>query len=191
MRSQQEAEKAEQQRIKNLVLNYDLNDDPTDGELPAFHYVQSSNKTTRLVGTGSLNRGLRVRDALGYGQPQRSTAQSRLSDEENITPPASDDSRNDSFTDETGPYDGIHATTGPRYDKSGNTRQKQRARKLQLGDIDWYGKNHPTPPANPLERKEGEHSLDQYIVDKKSNRGRGSRFKRGGGGRGRGLSSQG
>ncbi|EME47596.1 hypothetical protein DOTSEDRAFT_69517 [Dothistroma septosporum NZE10] len=64
MRSQQQAEKAEQQRIKNLVLNYDLNDDQADGS-----------------------------------------------------------------------YDSLHGV--PRFDKSGNTRSKQRARKLQLGDIDW------------------------------------------------------
>lgn len=34
MKSQQQAEKEEQQRIKNLVLNYDLqqNDEPQDGE---------------------------------------------------------------------------------------------------------------------------------------------------------------
>ncbi|KJX97909.1 nonsense-mediated mRNA decay factor (Upf2) like protein [Zymoseptoria brevis] len=64
MRSQQQAEKAEQQRIKNLVLNYDLTDDQQDGA-----------------------------------------------------------------------FDTLHGA--PRYDKSGNTRSKQRARKLQLGDIDW------------------------------------------------------
>ena len=57
MRTQQQAERAEQQRIKNLVLNYDLGDDQHDGEEPAFHYVQSPNgQHTRLVGKGSLNR---------------------------------------------------------------------------------------------------------------------------------------
>ncbi|KAF2722866.1 ARM repeat-containing protein [Polychaeton citri CBS 116435] len=62
MRTQQQAERAEQQRIKNLVLNYDLTDDTnqTDGEEPAFHYVRSPNsKRARLVGKGSLNRGLK------------------------------------------------------------------------------------------------------------------------------------
>lgn len=64
MRTQQQAERAEQQRIKNLVLNYDLTDDQQDGAI-----------------------------------------------------------------------DGLHGP--PRHDKSGNSRSKQRARKLQLGDIDW------------------------------------------------------
>ena len=40
-----------------------------------------------------------------------------------------------SLTDGSGPFETIH--NQPRYDKSGNTRSKQRARKLQLGDIDW------------------------------------------------------
>lgn len=60
MRTQQQAERAEQQRIKNLVLNYDLSEDQQDGEAPAFLYVTSPNsKRTRLVGTGSLNKSLR------------------------------------------------------------------------------------------------------------------------------------
>jgi len=45
MRSQQQAEKEEQQRIKNLVLNYDLRDENegTDGELP-FPYEPNPNR---------------------------------------------------------------------------------------------------------------------------------------------------
>lgn len=159
MRSQQQAEKAEQQRIKNLVLNYDLNDDQADGDsLPAFHYVQSTKNSVRLVGTGSINKSLNI-----PGRSQHSTK----SDEENITPHDSDnDDASRPFTDETGSYDSLHGV--PRYDKSGNTRSKQRARKLQLGDIDWYGTHRSSTASTPAERPEGHHSLDQYVVDKKS-----------------------
>lgn len=74
MRSQQQAERAEQQRIKNLVLNYDLNDDQHDGEEPAFHYILSPNsKRTRLVGKGTLNASLRTRNGDG-GQFQHATS---------------------------------------------------------------------------------------------------------------------
>ncbi|KAF2402004.1 ARM repeat-containing protein [Trichodelitschia bisporula] len=69
MRTQQQAEKEEQQRIKNLVLNYDLRDE---------------------------NEGPDGLEKL----PQN-------------------------------PY------TQPRLDKAGNTRSNQRARKLQLSDVDW------------------------------------------------------
>lgn len=57
MRSQQEQARAEQQRIKNLVLNYDLrDDDPNDGE-SSFHYIMQPNTNrTVLVGKGALNR---------------------------------------------------------------------------------------------------------------------------------------
>ncbi|KAG9730596.1 hypothetical protein KCU73_g11814, partial [Aureobasidium melanogenum] len=64
MRSQQEQARAEQQRIKNLVLNYDLRDeDPNDGE-SSFHYVlQPNTNRTVLVGKGALNQPLLPRDS--------------------------------------------------------------------------------------------------------------------------------
>lgn len=57
MRTQQQAEDAERQRIKSLVLNYDLRDeDQVDGE-SAFHYKLSPNKNRiRLPGKGLLNQ---------------------------------------------------------------------------------------------------------------------------------------
>jgi regulator of nonsense transcripts 2 len=136
MRSQQEAERAEQQRIKNLVLNYDLMDDH-DGEEPAFHYVQSTDsKRQILVGKGYLNKSLQPRNE--SGQTQRSTSSDENGSGDFVNP--SDDvqlKRQDSFADEVGTIDHSHGQ--PRQDKSGNSRSKQRARKLQLGDIDWYG----------------------------------------------------
>ena len=64
MRSQQEQARAEQQRIKNLVLNYDLrDDDPNDGE-SSFHYIlQPNTNRTVLVGKGALNRSRPPRDS--------------------------------------------------------------------------------------------------------------------------------
>jgi regulator of nonsense transcripts 2 len=145
MRSQQQAEKAEQQRIKNLVLNYDLTDDQQDGESPSFHYVQSSHKpnSVRLVGMGSLNSKVPKMP----GQSQHSTRHEAILQSpfsiEAITPPASAIKRQDSITDDSGSFDTLHSA--PRYDKSGNTRSKQRARKLQLGDFDWYDKHKHRP----------------------------------------------
>lgn len=168
MRSQQQAEKAEQQRIKNLVLNYDLTDDQQDGESPSFHYVQCAHNpnSVRLVGMGSLN-GKRPSTP---GQSQHSTTREaglhKPLSVEAITPPdSSTKPRQDSITDESGAFDTLHGA--PRYDKSGNTRSKQRARKLQLGDIDWYDKTKQPDP----DRQQCQVSLDQYVVDKKSTRG--------------------
>lgn len=98
MKTQQAAEREEQQRIKNLVLNYDLRDgEDQDGDFllpslprnPNIHYA---------------NTGL----------------------------------------------DKAAATNHSRPDKSGNNRSGQRARKLQLSDVDWYEKNKSLHSAAPL-----------------------------------------
>ncbi|KAK5175510.1 mRNA decay protein [Saxophila tyrrhenica] len=144
MRSQQEAERAEQQRIKSLVLNYELTDEH-DGEEPAFHYVQSSNnKRTIIVGNGILNKSLKPRVASGPTQHVTSCNENERRDSPTATTPPEHTQlkRQDSFADETGSIDHLHGQG--RQDKSGNTRSKQRARKLQLGDIDWYDKRSHT-----------------------------------------------
>lgn len=181
MRTQQQAEKAEQQRIKNLVLNYDLTDDQQDGESPNFHYIPSSRNPgqVRLVGTGSLNSKVYVKR---QGQSQHSTTSGEENNSPHSSSSPSDDSttqQQSSLTDETGSFDTLHGA--PRYDKSGNTRSKQRARKLQLGDIDWYGNRSSSAVSAVSAPPEGQASLDQYVVDdnnkKKSMRGgRGGSF---------------
>jgi regulator of nonsense transcripts 2 len=86
MKTQQAAEREEQQRIKNLVLNYDLRDgEDQDGEdilapIPLNTNIHNS------------NAGLDKAAATNYTRP----------------------------------------------DKSSNNRSGQRARKLQLSDVDWY-----------------------------------------------------
>ena len=158
MRSQQEAERAEQQRIKSLVLNYDLTDDPHDGEEPAFHYIQSSNSNrTVLVGRGHLNKSLRP---IYNGQPQRSTMPDVDRDRDADISIESTIQRHDSFADNSGHID--HPHSQPRQDKSGNSRSKQRARKLQLGDIDWYGNRSFTAQQAP------QAGLDTFIQQKRS-----------------------
>lgn len=151
MRNQQEAERAEQQRIKNLVLNYDLTDDQNDGiPQPNFHYVHSRNGTrTRLVGNGSLNKSLAPPPFFrAGGRSQRSTSSGIKDDDDDdgnakkpvhpgpLSPPTVNDPRLlDSFADDPGSFESLHGQ--PRIDKSGNTRSKQRSRKLQLSDVDW------------------------------------------------------
>lgn len=90
MRSKQQAEKEEQQRIKNLVLNYDLRDDnDTEGESPFSYHLQPNPNRKRTETTQGLDKTHNV-----YAQP--------------------------------------------RLDKGGNNRSHQRARKLQLSDVNWY-----------------------------------------------------
>lgn len=167
MRSQQQAERAEQQRIKNLVLNYDLNDDQHDGEEPAFHYILSPNsKRTRLVGKGTLNKSLSTKNGNGRQSQHSTIAFEKRDSLAPIVPNSASDlsAQPETFTDETGHID--HPHSQPRQDKSGNSRSKQRARKLQMGDInDWYGKIIRSAPTEvpPTEQV----SLEAYVKEKK------------------------
>ncbi|KAF2010357.1 ARM repeat-containing protein [Aaosphaeria arxii CBS 175.79] len=92
MRSKQQAEKEEQQRIKNLVLNYDLRDDnDADGESPFLYTLQPNYNKVQP----------RTKSSQGLEKTHNVYAQ-------------------------------------PRVDKAGNNRTNQRARKLQLSDVNWY-----------------------------------------------------
>lgn len=150
------------------MLNYELNDDQHDGEEPSFHYIHSPNsKRTRLVGKGSLNKSLRPKEER-RGQSQHSTSSDDKENDSSLpTLTQPDIKRQDSFTDETGSID--HSYGQPRLDKSGNSRTKQRARKLQLDQIDWYGRSRSTPSDPPLQQQT---SLEDFIRAKSGQRGR-------------------
>ena len=163
------------------MLNYDLTDDQHDGEEPSFHYVQSPNsKRTRLVGKGSLNKSLKPRCEDG-GQSQRSTSLDERPPTASLLIsdlfPQPEPKRQDSFTDEIGHIDALHIQG--RQDKSGNSRSKQRARKLQLGDIDWYG-DRSRSATSDSQPPQAQTSLDEFVKEKKPQCGSGGsgRFHR-------------
>ena len=112
MRTQQEAEKAEQQRIKSLVLNYDLRDEgeADGGECSHFHNTYITPNRSRRPFTEI---------AAQLGVPDKQHTQT--------------------------PY------VAPRVDKAGNQRSNQRARKLQLSDVDWYADKSSLPTTTPTE----------------------------------------
>lgn len=197
MRTQQQAEREEQQRIKNLVLNYDLTDDQQDGEAPSFHYVQNpSNNRVRLVGKGNLNQSLPKRNNRG-GQIQQLTIpgagtsphqmhtggeKRRVSADSGYSSPSplsafTRPSQAATMTQAIPYADGTEGAIESqphiqpaRMDKSGNTRSKQRSRKLQLGDIDWYGRQ--TTPTPTRDQPASQISLDSYVVNKSRNHGK-------------------
>lgn len=128
MKSQKEAERAEQQRIKNLVLNYDLQDSSTDAgtdtaisdyfsppnpnfrhQRPAGFPLVPLNENT--LAHNYLSKGLGgEKHASSHHQHNASLQQSSTSNNSIARPP----------------------------DKSGTNRSGHRARKLQLSDVDWY-----------------------------------------------------
>ncbi|KAF2837357.1 ARM repeat-containing protein [Patellaria atrata CBS 101060] len=115
MRTQQQAERAEQQRIKSLVLNYDLRDenDIDNGEsaisFNRSHNFFLPNYKTKISVNSQLSR-------------------TKAHTEYYESPGSIDKANNASY----GPV------RGERVDKAGNTRSNQRSRKLQLSDVDWY-----------------------------------------------------
>ena len=128
MKSQKEAERAEQQRIKNLVLNYDLQDSSTDAgtenAIPDFFSHPNPNlRNQRPAGFPLvpldentfahryLSEGMAAeKHGSSHHQHNASLHQSSASNHSNARPA----------------------------EKSGTNRSGHRARKLQLSDVDWY-----------------------------------------------------
>ena len=128
MKSQKEAERAEQQRIKNLVLNYDMQDSSTDAGTDNiisdyFSHPNPNLSNRRPAGFplapldentlahSSVSKGLSgEKHGSSHHQHNASLHQSSASSVSNARPT----------------------------DKTGTNRSGHRARKLQLSDVDWY-----------------------------------------------------
>ena len=117
MKNQQDAERAEQQRIKNLVLNYDLQgsnteQSGTDNDL-YFDYFSHPNPNLKheiTVAHKDSSQGL-------GGDKHQHNASLHQSSPNNAN---------------------------ARPEKPSSTRGGHRARKLQLCDVDWYDRRSPS-----------------------------------------------
>lgn len=123
MKNQQEAERAEQQRIKNLVLNYDLQGSNaeqtgTDNDL-YFDYFSNPNPN---VPYGFMIAHKGSSKGLGAERHQHNPSL-HLSSQSN-------------------------ANAKPA-DKPSSNRSGQRARKLQLKDVDWYDRGSHSSSSSP------------------------------------------
>ncbi|MCJ1474487.1 hypothetical protein MMC13_003145 [Lambiella insularis] len=121
MKSQKEAERAEQQRIKNLVLNYDLQDtadhDGIDNSLSQYFSQPNPNFPKPRFESPITVAHDHTSQGLGGGEKHSSSYHQHNASLHQSTP--------------------NHANARPA-DKSGTNRSGQRARKLQLSDVDWY-----------------------------------------------------
>jgi len=110
MKSQQAAEREEQQRIKSLVLKYDLREgEEQDGDTQLEPLHLNTNVHNSTIGIDKV------------------------------------------------------ATANARPDKSSNNRSGQRARKLQLSDVDWYGtKKNPSFAVRDITQTKSEHQPPPY-----------------------------
>ena len=115
MKNQQEADRAEQQRIKNLVLNYDLQGSSTEQSGTKndlyFDCFSRPNPNLSYETTHTHNGSYQ-----GFGG-ERHQHNASL----HQAPPS-------------------NATARPPTDKPSSNRSGQRSRKLQLSDVDWYGR---------------------------------------------------
>ena len=123
MKTKKEAERAEQQRIKNLVLNYDLQDSNaeqtgTDNGI-YLNYFSQPNPNIPLVSVHTNTHNALSEGPGGVGEKHGASHH-----QHNVSLHPSSSTPNN---------------TNPRpADKSGTNRSGQRARKLQLSDVDWY-----------------------------------------------------
>lgn len=117
MKSQKEAERAEQQRIKNLVLNYDLTDSNADRSGTDCDYFSHPNPNihvsplSKLLTHNDQTEGL---DGEKYVSPHH---QHNSSLQQSSTPNQSTNTRSS--------------------DRTSSNRRSQQARKLQLSDVGW------------------------------------------------------
>ncbi|KAL8673275.1 MAG: hypothetical protein Q9168_002313 [Polycauliona sp. 1 TL-2023] len=121
MKSQKEAERAEQQRIKNLVLNYDLSDSSAEQagteDCLYLDYFSHPNPNISLHSTSKSVAHQNLCQGLGGEKQQPSPHPINAP----LQQPAITNGAN---------HAAVH--------RSGGGRRGQQARKLQLSDVDWY-----------------------------------------------------
>ncbi|KAL8816116.1 MAG: hypothetical protein Q9223_004822 [Gallowayella weberi] len=126
MRSQKEAERAEQQRIKNLVLNYDLSDSGMDqaGTENNLYLDYFSHPNPNLSHVKKLEQAAHESLCQGLGGEKQQPSPHSINAPLHQSPVSNG------------------ANHGP-LNRSGGGRRGQQARKLQLSDVDWYGVAKP------------------------------------------------
>ncbi len=136
VKSKREAERAEQQRIKNLVLNYDLQESNADqsgidDHLCLKHFSQPN---PNLKNT--------------QGKPPKSGtfAHNNL--------PKGPDGMERHANSHHQPNSSQHHQTSSSADRPGANRNAHRARKLQLSDVDWQDQK-----PSPFQRGSGRGNL--------------------------------
>jgi regulator of nonsense transcripts 2 len=147
MLRQQQAEKEEQQRIKNLVLNLDLRDenDGPDGEDPLSYLLQPNPNISQERRHVAYRHVSAQKRELNENSLANSTLSQRLPSEHNNSTHTASSSQVTIDKHPQNPY------MQPRVDKAGKGRSTQRARQLQVSDLDWYNttQNNTQQNRNP------------------------------------------
>lgn len=129
MKSQKEAERAEQQRIKNLVLNYDLQDSSTDTGTDTTISDYFSHPNPNIC--KQRKAGFPTLAPLDVNTLAHHNTSEGLGGEKHGS---SHHQHNASLHQSSASNNSIARPA----DKAGTNRSGHRARKLQLSDVDWY-----------------------------------------------------
>ena len=129
MKSQKEAKRAEQQRIKNLVLNYDLQDSSTDAgtENAVSDYFSHPNPNHRNQQPAGFSLVPLNENTLAHNYLSEGLNGEKHGSSHHQHNPSLHQSSSSSHNSNSRPAD-----------KSGPNRSGLRSRKLQLSDVEWY-----------------------------------------------------
>ena len=144
MRDKQEAERAEQQRIKSLVLNYDLQDPASssakNGEpnLPLpVDYLSTSNPNLEKP---LCSKTYRTENRVAHKSPSSST--------EDIGFPRTGEKASTSGPTTYQHNPSLHQSSSQKNNKEKEEPQRRKgqgqARRLQFSDADWYVRESPS-----------------------------------------------
>lgn len=143
MKTQKEAERAEQQRIKNLVLNYELQDSSTDQTGTEtdlyFDYFSHPNPNLSLRNPNTRPKAPLDMNILAHND----TSQGLGSGEKHL---------HNASLHQSSPANNTNARSE---NKSSSNRTGHRARKLQLSDVDWYDAKPGSSPSRGRGRGRG------------------------------------
>lgn len=133
MKNQQEAERAEQQRIKNLVLNYDLQgsiteQSGTDHNLYYDYFSHSNPNLNHLIQETTVAHEATSK-GLGGDRHQHNASLHQSQSTANNAKPANN--------------------ANARPSTENKPRRGQQARKLQLSDVDWYDRRSHSSTSTP------------------------------------------
>ena len=144
MRHQQEAEKEEKKRLKNLVLNLDLRDDGDNDGTDPFSYLLQPNPNVKAGRHNSRRRFVSRRDSRkDIMFPDSNDSTLVFNTTVSNLPPNNNENENIHLHGQGGSVDRNlpNPYLQPRVDRAGKGRASQRGRQLQVSDLDWYESN--------------------------------------------------
>lgn len=145
MRHQQEAEKEEKKRLKDLVLNLDLRDDTDVDGTASFSHLLRPNPNLKAGRPRSQGRADSLRDSFLDSIPAKVNVPLQCSAFESQSVNVFSVEQKTHYPIQGGSIDRNlpNPYFQPRTDRPAKKSAPQRGRQLQVSDLDWYGSSNP------------------------------------------------